>query len=98
MLRRCHEVFSRAFQKKEATTGRPVQKSVSEPLRFTSNVAEFTDATWTTGCRRNASSWKSTPRATMGVRERNDLLISTTVLANSNDEVWGKQHVEDQFQ
>src|SRR6266403_2551900 len=35
-------------------------KSVSERLRFTSSVAEFTAATWTTGCSRNASSRKST--------------------------------------
>jgi RNA polymerase sigma factor (sigma-70 family) len=37
-------------------TGRPRQKSVSERLRFTSNAAEFTVATRTSGCRQNASS------------------------------------------
>src|SRR5437660_3721458 len=57
------------------------QKFVSERLRFTSSVAEFTAATWTTGCRRNASSRRSTTRATMGGRRRNDAHINTIVLA-----------------
>src|ERR1700751_1280338 len=74
MVRTYHEVFSRTSQKKEVTTGRPRQKSVSERLRFTSNVAEFTVTTWTTGCRRNASSWKSTPRAKVGLEEMRSVL------------------------
>jgi hypothetical protein len=54
---------------------------VSERSRFTSNVAELTAVTWTTGYRRNVSSKKSTTRATMGGRRRNDVHTDTIVLA-----------------
>ena len=46
-------------------------KSASEPSRSTSRVAEFTAWTWTTGCRRNANSRKST-KTTMEEQTRND--------------------------
>src|SRR5260221_1001901 len=46
-------------KKKRRTVDRHRRRSVSERLRSTSSVAEFTAATWTTGCRRNASSRKS---------------------------------------
>src|SRR4029077_12144012 len=45
-------------RKEQVKTGHPSRKSVCERLRFTSNAAEFTVATRTTGCRRNASSKK----------------------------------------
>src|SRR6266481_7630551 len=82
MLRPCQEAFFvQTSRKKVATMGHLWQKFVSERLRFTSSVAEFTAATWTTGCRRNASSRKSTTRETMGGRRRNDAHINTIVLA-----------------
>jgi hypothetical protein len=65
----------------EESMGHLWQKFVSERLRFTSSVAEFSAANRTTGCRRNASSRKSTTRATMGGRRRNDLHINRIVLA-----------------
>ena len=78
------------------------RNSSSERLRFTSSVAEFTAATWTTGCRRNASSRKSTTRATMEGRRRNDVHINRIVLAIaktfSHNKLRGKSHVENQFQ
>jgi hypothetical protein len=55
-------------------------KPVTVRLRFTSNVAEFTDATWTTGYRRNASSKKNTTKATMRVPNANELAILFNVL------------------
>src|SRR6266478_4154391 len=64
MLRPCQEALvGQTSRKKVATMGHLWQKFVSERLRFTSSVAEFTAATWTTGCRRNASSRRSTTRA-----------------------------------
>src|ERR1700747_2163071 len=73
--------FSQTSQRKVAETGHRWHKSVSERLRFTSSVAEFTVVTWTTGCRRNASSRRSTTRAKIGGRRRNDAHINTIVLA-----------------
>src|SRR5260370_3787753 len=84
MLRPCQEAFFvQTSRKKVATMGHLWQKFVSERLRFTSSVAEFTAATWTTGCRRNASSRRSTTRAKMGGRRRNDAHINTIVLATA---------------
>ena len=74
-------LFSQTCHRKAAETGHRWHKSVSEHLRFTSSVTEFTAASWTTGCSRNASSRKSTTRATMEGRRRNDVHIDTIVLA-----------------
>ena len=46
-------------------------RSASEPSRSTSSVAEFTAWTWTTGCRRNASSRKN-PKTTRKGQKRSD--------------------------
>jgi hypothetical protein len=54
--------------KGQARAGHPWQKSVNEPLRFTSNGAEFTAATWTTGYRRNASSARRTGTTQAGTK------------------------------
>src|SRR5258707_2825505 len=53
-------------KKKRRTVDRHRRRSVSERLRSTSSVAEFTAATWTTGCRRNARSRKSIGTAKKG--------------------------------
>src|SRR6267142_2062091 len=103
MLRPCQEAFFvQTSRKKVVTMGHLWQKFVSERLRFTSSVAEFTVATWTTGCRRNASSRKSITRATMEGRRRNDQHIDTIVFATAKtiftNKPRGKQHVENQFQ
>ncbi len=74
-------IVGQTSRKKVATMGHLWPKFVSERLRFTSSVAEFTAATWTTGCRRNASFRRSSTRATTEGRKRNDLHINTIVLA-----------------
>src|SRR6266436_7472238 len=103
MLRPRQEAFfGQTSRKKVATISHLWQKFASERLRFTSSVAEFTAATWTTGCRRNASSKKSTTGATMEGRRRNDLHINRIVLAIAKtfftNKPRGKSHVENQFQ
>src|SRR4029077_6566363 len=63
MFRTCQEAsFGHTSWKKVSRTSYLWQKSASERLRFTSNAAEFTGATWTTGYRRNESSGKGTAR------------------------------------
>src|SRR5260221_13064031 len=102
MLRPCQEAFvGQTSRKKVATMGHLWQKFASERLRFTSSVAEFTAATWTTGCRRNASSRKRTTRATMEGRQRNDKHINAIVLGIAktllHKKPGGKQHVENKL-
>src|ERR1700756_3083970 len=103
MPRPCQKAFfGQTSRKKVATMGHLWQKFVSERLRFTSSVAEFTAAPWTTGCRRNASSRKSTTKATMEGRRKNDLHINRIVIAIAKtfftNKPRGKSHVENQFQ
>src|ERR1700752_2530621 len=78
------------------------QKSANKRLRFASNVAEVTVASWTIGCRRNASFRRNTTRITKGRRKRNDTYINTIALAVATtfftDTPRGKQHVENHIQ
>src|SRR6266446_4256526 len=69
------------------------QKFVSERLRFTSSVAEFTVVTWTIGSRRNASFRRSSTRATTEGRKRNDLLTDPWV--QEFRACWQKNHRTD---
>ena len=65
----------------ESGKNEPSLVEIRQRARFTSDVAEFTAVTWTTGYRRNVSSKKSSTRATMGGRKRNDVHTDTIVLA-----------------
>src|SRR6476660_1087807 len=76
MHRTSEQRFVRMGRKEHVKTGHPSRKSVGERLRFTSNAGEFTAATLTTGCRRNASSARGTG-ATL-TRTKPDAFIDET--------------------
>src|SRR5882724_21750 len=59
----------------------PQRRSGNEHSRSIWNVAEFTVASWTTGCSRNASSGKRTTRATARPRKTNEIDSKTIVVA-----------------